>query len=142
MYPAVPVLYHKTLYLTYQQYWTFHKVVGYNTSHLEAHAGVFRFLMNFWSLCTVTFWWKIDFLLVRRIKTHDYTIFRKVKWQSNKFDTRWNTLMSTLAFLSALLVKDNGNDHKSLLTLQTELNYTHQLTSTPAFCICYCIYSQ
>ena len=50
--------------------------------------------------------------------------------------------MSALAFLSALLVKYNGNDHKSLLTLQTELNYTHQLTTPPAFCICYLIYSQ
>jgi hypothetical protein len=50
--------------------------------------------------------------------------------------------MSALAFLSALLVKYNGNDHKSLLTLQTELNYTHQLTTNPAFCICHLIYSQ
>ena len=48
--------------------------------------------------------------------------------------------MSALAFLSALLVKYNGNDHKSLLTLQTELNYTHQLTTTPAFCILHLLF--
>ena len=43
----------------------YRKVASSNMSRSEAHAGFFRFLMKeyFWSLCTVTFWQKIDFLI-------------------------------------------------------------------------------
>ena len=43
----------------------YRKVASSNTSCLEAHAGFFKLLMkgSFSSLCTVTFWQKVDFLI-------------------------------------------------------------------------------
>ena len=38
----------------------YREVVSSNTSRFEAHEGFFR---NFWSICTVTFWQKVDFLI-------------------------------------------------------------------------------
>ena len=36
-----------------------------NTSHLEAHGGIFQIAYegDVWSLCTVTFWQKVDYLI-------------------------------------------------------------------------------
>ena len=42
------------------------KIASSNTFRLEAHAGIFWLLKyegHFWSLCTVTVWQKVDFLI-------------------------------------------------------------------------------
>ena len=51
----------------------YRKVMSSNTSHLEAHEGFFQIAYegDFRSLCTVTFWRKVDLMHVR---TRDYTV--------------------------------------------------------------------
>ena len=46
-------------------FYKYSKVASSNTSPLEANAGFFQIVYegDFWSLCTVTFWQKVDFLI-------------------------------------------------------------------------------
>ena len=54
----------------------YHKVTSSNTSCLEAHAGLFRLLMKgiFGPYALWPFDKKLIFLLVTRVRTHDYTV--------------------------------------------------------------------
>ena len=45
--------------------WKYNKVASSNMSHLEAHAGFFQIAYegDFLSLCTLSFWQKVYFLI-------------------------------------------------------------------------------
>ena len=68
---------------------------------------------DFWSLCMVTFWHKVDFQLVTQIRTRNYTVIK-----SFLYHLEFHVLGNTKQIKVDMLVFEKNSEYVCLSTYQ------------------------